>query len=400
MALAAAALLPPVFARAASTFAQTGAAGRYGDGTILVVVQLSGGNDGLNTVVPYGLDGYRGNRASLGVAEAEVLPITDRLGLHPELGPLLPIYQAGKLAIVQGVGYPNPNLSHFRSMDIWHTGVPDRYEKSGWLARYLGATAADEGNPLYAVSVTNGLNRAFAGDGVTVPAINSIEAFQFRTDPRYGADRSSRQEYASWIYGQDYTTRPLESFVSHTAAAALSSADRVQAATAAYPGAVEYPRSPLANSLRSVARLIAADLGTRVYYTALGGFDTHSAQAAARARLLGGFAQSVDAFQRDVASLGKGEQVLLMAFSEFGRRVAENGSLGTDHGTAGPMFIMGERVRGGLYGDHPSLQDLDGNRNLRYGVDFRSVYATALDGWLGAESQLVLGGRFENVGFV
>lgn len=399
LAVAGAAFLPPVFARAAHALRETGSAGRYGSDTILVVVQMSGGNDGLNTVVPYGLDGYAAARPTLGIKETEVLPLTDSLGLHPALEALHGLYQQGQVAIVQGIGYPNPNLSHFRSMDIWHTAAPDTYESTGWLANYLHSTNLDEANPMYAASITNGLTRAVYGHGAAVPTFNNLVAYQFQADRRYPDDRDAQLGFVNWLYGLDYRPQPLHQHVARTGANAIASSENVQSAASSYASAVEYPTFPLGRSLKTVAQLIAGDLGTRIFYVAFGGFDTHSAQFNTHAGLLGGFANSVSAFLADVSQLGAADQVLLLTFSEFGRRVRENGSQGTDHGTAGPMFAIGPRVRGGLYGDHPSLTDLD-NGNLRFGVDFRAVYGTVLDGWLGADQAAALGARYENVGFV
>ena len=400
VALGAAALVPPFLARAARAVREEINAGRYGPDTILVVIQMSGGNDGLNTVIPYGLDGYAGARTSIAISERDVLPLTDRLGLHPEMEKLHDLYRAGQVAIVQGVGYPNPNLSHFRALDIWHTAAPDTYETTGWLANHVAATNGADENPIYAASVTDGLNRSLYGPGVTVPAVISLPAYQYRTDGRYPDDRGRQLAYVEWAYGQDYAASVLLGHITSTGANALASSDRVQQAATAYASTVEYPQFPLGNSLKTVAQLMAGDLGTRIYYVAFGGFDTHAAQPNTHARLLRGFSDSVSAFLTDVGELGMRDQVLLMTLSEFGRRVQENGSSGTDHGTAGPMFLIGSRVRGGLYGEHPSLLDLDSNKNLNFGVDFRAVYSTVLDGWLGADSDAVLGAQYENVGFV
>jgi len=399
MAMAGSTILPSFLARAAMAAQQGGSLGRYGDDTILVVIQMSGGNDGLNTVVPYGLDGYHQARPNLGIKDSDVLPLTDQIGLHPAMGTIQDLYQQGQVAIVQGAGYANPILSHFRAMDIWQTAAPDAYESRGWLANYLASTALDDGNPIFAASITGELVRALYGNNISVPTIASMQAYQFRTDGRYATDRNNQLSYASWLYGQSYSS-PLEAHVARTGANAIASSESVQASISVYSSSVTYANFPLANCLKAIAQLMAAELGTRIYYTSVGGFDTHSAQANNHSRLLGGFSDSVAAFLQDVGQMGKAERVLMMTFSEFGRRVKENGSNGSDHGTAGPMFVMGTRVKGGLYGDHPSLTALDDNRNLVYGLDFRSVYGTTLDGWLGADHALALGARYENVGFV
>ncbi len=391
MAMAGSAVLPSFLARAAMAAQQGGSLGRYGDDTILVVIQMSGGNDGLNTVVPYGLDGYYQARPNLGIKQTDVLPLTDQIGLHPAMGKIQELYQQGQVAIVQGAGYASPILSHFRAMDIWQTAAPDSYESRGWLANYLGSTNVDDNNPIFAASITGELVRALYANNFSVPTNARMHAYQF--------DRNNQLSYANWVYGQNYAS-PLEAHVARTGANAITSSESVQASTSAYSSSVTYPNFPLANSLKTIAQLMAAELGTRIYYTSVGGFDTHSAQANNHSRLLGGFSDSVAAFLQDVGQMGKAERVLMMTFSEFGRRVKENGSNGTDHGTAGPMFAIGPRVKGGLYADHPSLTALDDNRNLVYGIDFRSVYGTTLDGWLGADPALALGARYENVGFI
>jgi uncharacterized protein (DUF1501 family) len=397
IALAVTGVLPSFLTRAAQAAAEGGVTTRYGSDTMLVVIQLQGGNDGLNTVVPYGLDGYAALRPQIGIKDP--LPITDSIGLHPSLGPFQSLYQAGKLAIIQGVGYPNPNLSHFRATDIWLTAAPDSYAQQGWLATYMAG--ADTGsNPIYAASVTDGLNRALYGKGVTVPSVSSIDSFQFRTDPRYAADRAPQLAYVSSVTGLDYSGSPLQDHVARTTASAIVSSERVQQAVQAYNSTVQYPQFSLANSLKTVAQLMAGNLGTRIFYTQFGGFDTHSGEVATHNRLLPGFANSVDAFLQDVAAMGLSDKVLIMTFSEFGRRPQENASGGTDHGTSEPMFVIGNQVQGGLIGEHPSLTSLDDNRNLKFNIDFRSVYATVLENWLGAPAEQVLGARYENVGFI
>ena len=399
--IAAATFLPPFLQRVASMGREGRLdGGRHGDDTIMVVIQMTGGNDGLNTVVPFGIDGYREARPTLGISATDALPLTESIGLHPSMTRIHQRYQTGQVAVVQGVGYPNPNLSHFRSMDIWHTAEPDAFETTGWLASYLASTAVDDNNPTFAASVTDGLTPALRGGGLSIPAIAGLQQYRFRTDPQNQSDRPARLTAADRIYHLDYRGSLLQDHVAQTAISAISSSERVQAAAQDYSSTVEYPNFPLANSLKTVAQLIAGNLGTRIYYVAFGGFDTHSAQVANHQRLLGGFSSAVDAFLTDVAAMGKGPQTLVLAFSEFGRRVRENGSQGTDHGTAGPMFVIGQQIAGGLYGNHPSLTDLDRNGNMVYGIDFRAVYGTVLEGWMGADQLAAMGARYENVGFV
>jgi uncharacterized protein (DUF1501 family) len=397
MALAVSGVLPSFLTRAAQAAQEGGVTTRYGSDTQLVVIQITGGNDGLNTVVPLANDTYYSLRPQLAIRDA--LPLTDSVGLHPSMTALQGLYQAGQVAIVQGAGYPNQNLSHFRATEIWQTASPDGYNQPGWLASYVSSANA-AANPVYAASVTDGLNRSLSASGVPVPAIQSIDNYQFRTDQRYAADRTAQLAFMSSVTGLDYRRLPLQEHIVRTTSNALASAQNVQEAVRAYSSQVQYPQFELANRLRTVAQLMAGNMGTRVYYTAFGGFDTHANQLPTHTRLLGGFSDSVSTFLGDLQGMGLADRTLIMVFSEFGRRPQENGSIGSDHGTAAPMFVIGTRVRGGIYGDQPSLTDLDSNRNLKYGVDFRAVYGSVLENWLGASQEASLGSRWENVGFI
>jgi uncharacterized protein (DUF1501 family) len=314
------------------------------------------------------------------------------------MGALHSRFQAGQVAIIQGVGYPSPNLSHFRSMEIWHTAVPDAYVNSGWLGRELSAAGVSD--PLAAVSVTDGVSPALGGPGGAAATIPNIGAYAFRTDARYGNDRAPRMNFVRSAYGRAAEGGDLESVIAEAGLGALASTQRVQDRTSGYQPAATYPNFALASNLKTIAQLMLANLGTRIFYTQFGGFDTHSNQPNTHARLLAGFSNSVDAFFKDLEARGTADRVVVMTFSEFGRRVQENGSQGTDHGTAGPMFVVGPAVRGGLYGQYPSLTALDDNRNLNYQVDFRSVYGSALEGWLGVDQQAALGARYERLGFL
>ncbi len=402
VALAASAILPDFLRQITRVVEAAGVNSSYGDDTILIVVQMQGGNDGLNTVVPFGMDGYHDARPTIGINDSEVLPLSDSIGLHPAMSALHDLYQAGQVAIVQGVGYPGQSetLSHFRATDIWLSGAPDSYETNGWLADSLAASGDLVTDPLFAISVTDTLSHAFTGQSVTVPSVATIPAYQFRTDPRYPNDRDTKLGYVEWASAQDYGTSPLQDWIARTTAAAITTSENVQAGVKAYSMEVEYPKFSLATSLQTVAQLLSGAMGTRIYFVAFGGFDTHSNQPNQHANLLGGLSNSVAAFLKDAARFGIADKILLLTFSEFGRRVHENGSQGTDHGTAAPMFVIGSQVKGGLYGDHPSLSDLDANKNLKYAIDFRSVYGTVLDSWLGADQEAVFGTRYEPVGFI
>jgi uncharacterized protein (DUF1501 family) len=375
-------------AAAAAEPAQTGGRAR-----VLVVVQLGGGNDGLNTIVPVGDEAYYRARPTLAIPRAEAVGLVDGLALHPALAPLKALFEASRLAVVQGVGYPNPNRSHFRAMDIWQTGAPERRESSGWLGRYLDAQCCGEQprGPL-ATAIGEGTPRAYWNEHVLVPSIPDLERFQLEAEPR---ERADTLDAFRVIYDDDEAAGQHEALIRRVGADALASSEELKRIAASYRPAVTYPRSQLAGRLQTVAQLISADLGTRIFYVPMGGFDTHAGQRGAHARLLKELGDGLAAFERDLEAHGQSDRVLTMTFSEFGRRVAENGSGGTDHGAAEPMLLLGP-VRSGLVGEHPSLTDLD-HGDLKHGVDFRAVYATVLAGWLGASAEAVLGERFESL---
>ncbi len=361
----------------------------------LVVLQLGGGNDGLNTVIPLTDGRYQDARPGLALdpGTAGIIPLTDGLGLHPALAALEPVWTRGNLAIIQNVGYPEPNRSHFRSMDIWHTAAPADLIAEGWLGRYLDADAAATGNRWRAVSVGSGVPLALAGEAF-VPAVQSVDGYRLQTDRRFPDDTPRR--LVAWqalheAAGARTGSLPL---LSRTGLEAFASMETLAAAAVGYSPLAAYPEgNPLAAGLRSVAQIIDAGLGTGIAYVTLSGFDTHATQDAEHAALLAQVAGAVAAFLADLAAHNAAESVALLAFSEFGRRVEENGSGGTDHGTAGPVFLAGGSVQGGLYGEPPDLASLD-NGDLRYSTDFRSVYASLLEGWLGAEAAPILAGTF------
>jgi uncharacterized protein (DUF1501 family) len=367
---------------------------------ILVVVQLSGGNDGLNTVVPYADPLYRQLRPQLAVGEGEVLPLNAALGLHPALAPLKARFDAGQLAVVLGVGYPNPDRSHFRSMDIWHTAEPADYARTGWLGRYLSGCQCAGGEKAGGIAVGQSLPRAFWTENLFVPALTNLGTYRFQTDPRSPADRAAQLRAKAALDAAHEALRPYAEFLGQQSLNALASADELSRVARGWSTAVSYPDGPFAQGLKLVAQLIAGDLGTRVFYVTLGGFDTHANQKNTQQRLLEQLAGGLDAFQQDLEAMGKADQVLTMTFSEFGRRARENGSQGTDHGTAEPLFLLGTGLRPGLYGAQPRLDQLDGQGDLQHDVDFRAVYATVLSRWLGADADAVLGGPFERLDFV
>ncbi len=378
------------------------------DGKILVVIQLSGGNDGLNTVVPYADDAYQRARPALAKRAADVLRINDHIGLNSQLTPLKDMYDNGQLCIIQGVGYPNPNRSHFRSMDIWHSADPkEEQPTSGWLGRFFDNTC-DGADPHVGVSMGENLPLAMQGDRITPLSFERAEAYRYQ-----GRDRSAYLELNKPAAGP--ATRPAEpspqivrpggrkdtievspaselDFLTRTAMDAQVSSEKV-ARIMQRRADVNYPNGEFGQSLRTIASMIAGEMPTRVYYASLGGFDTHANQSGRHDQLMGQFAAGVKAFWDDLKIQENDGRVLIMTFSEFGRRVDQNASGGTDHGAAAPMFLMGKSLKTGLAGKHPSLTNLD-QGDLRYNVDFRQVYATVLENWLDTPSRPILGQPF------
>lgn len=374
---------------------------------ILVVIELAGGCDGFNTVVPYTNDVYYSRRPSLAIAAAQVLKLDGSLGLHPAMTGIKELFDAGQLAIVNGVGYPNPNRSHFRSRDIWHTAEPEKIGRDGWLAKYFDAHP--EKGAFQGVNVGGRVPRAMISAEGSSPSIQSIDTYKLETDARYPGDAGNKNATFQEIIGQVQSPYPLHDYVTQTVLDATVSSVQLLEGRSNYQSSVEYPQTPFGNNLRTIAQIIAADLGVTVFYASLGGFDTHASQVVSgnslqgvHAGLLDNFSSAVKAFLDDMTGMGKAEDVLIMTFSEFGRRVAENGSLGTDHGTANQMFIFGSRVSPGLYGQQPGLseQELDPVGDMIHTVDFRAVYATVLSRWLGADAESILGGGWPDLGFV
>ena len=388
--------VPSVFSKAVALAAEESAA-RTVSGKTLVVVQMAGGMDGLNTVVPFKDAAYRANRATLGVPEQDLLVVNDRVAFHPAMAELKKVFDAGKLAVIEGVGYPNPNFSHFKAMDIWQQADPDGRSTEGWLGRYFEGLTDAEGHPLVGLSYGGRLPTAFASDTRTIPAVASLDAFALQNAP---GDRDPDARRTSLMKLYDIykpANTPYAALLDTTLDSAYESSLQLATAHAAYRPAVAYPQSSLASGLRLMAELIDSGGGgaspLRVGHVTLGGFDTHTQQDQTLARLLRETSEAVSAFWQDVVAHGHGDDVLIMTWSEFGRRVKENAQAGTDHGSAGPMLLVGSAVKGGFYGEPPSLTNLD-NGNLRFTTDFRTVYATVLERWLGAPSEPILGGRF------
>jgi len=393
-------------ASAADSLIQT-ATGR--DAPILVVLQMAGGNDGLNTVIPFADDAYRAARPNIGIPGDKALKLNDQMALHSRLTGLRGLYDSGDLAVVQGVGYPNPNRSHFRSTDIWQTASDaQKVESDGWIGRYFDACCSGA-DPTVGVSLGTEAPLAFSSSTPTGITLSTPEQFQFlsknASDPEgtrelfrdLSEDEHSGSSVGS-LAGQSSGGGNVLDFLQRTSLDAQISSDKILEITRKSKSAVSYPGSKLAKDLNLVGRLIAGGMPTRIYYVSQGGYDTHGGQIGSHERLLGELDGAVSAFTADLKAQGNFDRVMVMTFSEFGRRVAENSSGGTDHGTAAPLFVLGGGVKPGLYGKQPSLTKLD-KGDLIYNVDFRNVYATVLENWLKTPSGNILRGRFPTMNF-
>ncbi len=399
------------------------------DGKILVVVQMSGGNDGLSMVVPYADDAYQNARGGIAHKAADVLKLNDYIGLNGNLTGLKGLYDDGRMSVIQGVGYPNPNRSHFRSMDIWQAGDPkDERLVSGWLGRYFdnqcagsdpknrnggrpdptkGATPAE--NPVPAVAIGDHVPLAMQGEKVLPVSFESPDAYRYRgTDSKHYLELNDHPNDADHrdphhdepkgrLISTGAPTITMDSqldFLTRTAMDAQLSSDKILKAVRNHKEPKPYPRSGFGEGLKTIAAMIAGGLPSRVYYVELGGFDTHANQLNRHDNLMKELGDGIAAFWDDLKSQENDDRVLMMTFSEFGRRVKANASGGTDHGTAAPMFLIGHQVASGVVGKHPSLTDLDGG-DLKYGIDFRSVYSTVLERWLETPSAPILGQAFK-----
>jgi len=370
------------------------------DKRTLVVVQLSGGNDGLNAVVPYGNGMYYQLRPQIGIAANQVLHLDDQVGLHPNLKSFKTLYDKNQLAIIQNVGYPNASRSHFRSMEIWHTARPDLSSPNqGWLGAFMSEVYKVGESPFQCVNFGSSVPQALLTEHAPIAAIQDTASFQFLVDRRLPTMKDPLLKAFGQIYTKPAQKTPALELVSNTWDTTTRGVDVLAGISEKYQPATPYPNNAFGNTLKQVSQMLTSDVGTRVFYVQLGGFDTHANEKPAHANLMSQLADSLAAFQADLEGHGRADQVLTMGFSEFGRRVKENGSQGTDHGAAGPMFVLGNHVKGGLYGDHPDLKNLE-DGDVRYTVDFRSVYATVIENWLGAPSKDVLGGTFDRLDFI
>ena len=367
---------------------------------ILVVIQLTGGNDYLNTVIPYNDGRYHDNRPTVGIPADRVLPIDDTYGFNPALPEFKQLYDAGKVAVVNGIGYPTPNRSHFRSMDIWHTCEPEKVGTEGWLGRVIRDIDPHAENVLTGVNFGRGLPRAMALSGVPVASVAILETYGVLTGIQGEPERSQALDIFARMYSPTVGLGATMDYLGQTGLDALKGADILKAAPDMYTSSVEYADTSIARNLQGIAKVLTANLGTRVFYTQQGGYDTHASEADVHPKLLGDLSRAVSDFYADLREHNAADNVVMFAFTEFGRRVKDNGS-GTDHGSGGVAFAIGDPVRGGMYGAYPSLAEGDlVEGDLAFNTDFRGVYGTLVEQWLGLDANPVVGGTFEQPEFV
>ncbi|SDR70148.1 Uncharacterized conserved protein, DUF1501 family [Formosa sp. Hel1_31_208] len=358
----------------------------------LVIVQLSGGNDGLNTIVPFNSDDYYRNRPTIAISKSDIIKTTDNLGFHPSLLPLKKLYDEGHLTIINNVGYPNPNRSHFRAMDIWQTASgAEQNLQTGWIGRYLDAFGNE---PYNAIEIDDSLSLALKGQLMNGIAVKNPQVF-FRT---------SQDPYFKNVlrhYQDEHLSEHNLGYLYKTMIAAESSAKYIFEKHKTNTQSKTYPNNEFANQLKTTARLINSGINTKVFYASLGGFDTHAGQVNSQARLLKTYAESIETFVSDLKEQGTFDDTLILTFSEFGRRVKQNAANGTDHGAASNLFIIGNKLKTpGFYNELASLSDLDDNGDLKYSIDFRSIYASILDQWLNVNDETILNTSFSKLNLV
>ena len=369
---------------------------------VLVILQMSGAYVALNTFIPYSDPHYSDYRQVLRIPPEEVLAVDDKVGFHPAMAPIKNMYDQGKVAVLQGIGYPNPIRSHFRSMDIWHTAEPDKMITDGWLGRAIRDLDPDKKNILTAVNFGRGLPRALAAPGVSVASVGDLDNYGVLTGIEDNQDRTQALDIFGRMFSPMIGSGPVNDYLSHTGLDALKGADILNTAPKTYSSSVEYGGSLFAQWLKNIAQVHIAGFGTRVLYTGVnpGTFDTHANENITMPKLWGDVSNAVADFYEDLKEHHANEEVVMLMFTEFGRRVQENGS-GTDHGSGSVAFVIGDSVKGGLYGEYPSLEpdNLD-QGDLQWNNDFRGTYATLLEKWMGVDANPVLRGQFEQFDFI
>ena len=365
----------------------------------LVVVQLSGGNDALNTIIPYGDDLYYDNRPYVNIPQEKILKIDNYLGFNPSMGPLKELYEKGNVAIINGIGYSEPNRSHFRAMDIWHTGETKSVGTEGWLGRAIKELDPKSENVLTGVNFGRGLPRALYAKNVPVASVGNLDTYGLFPDIEDDESRNIALNAFSQMYGGSGKDT-IANFFSQTGMDAMKGADILRRAPKMYSSSIEYADSTISQSLKSIAQVMFADLGTRVFYTQHGSFDTHSGEIASHQKLWSDLSIGLADFMDDLKEHGKDKDTIIFLFSEFGRRIKDNGA-GTDHGSGGVAFVIGGDVNGGLHGRYPSLQDKNQvEGDLAFNNDFRGTYSTIAEKWLGIDPTVVSNGNFTGLDFL
>ena len=372
--------------------------GQHGKDPVLVVVQLSGGNDFMNTIIPYAEGIYYDSRPLVGIPEDKVLPLNDKVGFHPCAGGLKELYDEGIVAIIQGIGYENSSRSHFRAMDIWHTCEPDTIGTEGWLARVIREFDPEGTNPITAVSFGRGLPRALAAPNVTATSVGDLDNYGLMSSIEAEQERQENLDIFKRMYTPAVGSGLVMDYLSQTGRDVIRGADILAVAPERYTSEVEYADNPIAQSLRDVARVHTAGLGTRIFYTNHGGYDHHAQEVPTHAKLLTELCDGLRDFMQDLRDHDAAEEVMILVFTEFGRRIKDNGS-GTDHGSGGGAFMIGERVAGGLYSEYPPLERTEwlNDEDMRHTIDFRGVYSTILQQWLHLDPVPIVNGNFEQI---
>jgi len=365
---------------------------------VMVILQLTGGNDFMNTLVPYNNPVYYDARPTVVIPQDTVLPINDTLAFNPNAAPLKEMFDDGKVAIVQGIGYQNSSRSHFRGMDIWHTCEPDKIGTEGWVGRAIRDLDPKKENVLTGVNFGRGLPRAMALAGTPITSVGDLDNVGLMTGIEEEARRNLALDLFKKMYSPAVGTGPVMEYLTQTGSDVLTGADILKKAPESYTSEVEYADNPIAKSLKDVARVHLAGLGTRIFYTAHAGYDHHANELKTHPGLLRDLSGAIMDFFQDLRDHDAADEVSMLVFTEFGRRMRDNGS-GTDHGSGGGAFIIGENVKGGLYAEYPSLNPSDWlkGEDLDWKIDFRGIYGTMLDQWMGLDSVPIVDGQFEQI---
>jgi uncharacterized protein (DUF1501 family) len=365
---------------------------------VMVILQLTGGNDFMNTLVPYNNPVYYDARPTVVIPQDTVLPINDTLAFNPNAAPLKEMFDDGKVAIVQGIGYQNSSRSHFRGMDIWHTCEPDKIGTEGWVGRAIRDLDPKKENVLTGVNFGRGLPRAMALAGTPITSVGDLDNVGLMTGIEEEARRNLALDLFKKMYSPAVGTGPVMEYLAQTGSDVLTGADILKKAPESYTSEVEYADNPIAKSLKDVARVHLAGLGTRIFYTAHAGYDHHANELKTHPGLLRDLSDAIMDFFQDLRDHDAADEVSMLVFTEFGRRMRDNGS-GTDHGSGGGAFIIGENVKGGLYAEYPSLNPSDWlkGEDLDWKIDFRGIYGTMLDQWMGLDSVPIVDGQFEQI---